>query len=90
MKYELEVYDALCATAIFTINGIEANAEDFGDLYDCEPRMDEEYGCGNRIFEVRPPSPEILQKYNITKEEYATISEELREKLSFGSCSWCA
>lgn len=89
MKLELEVYGSLCATSVFTINGVDAEYQDFGHKYDADPEDAEEYGCGNMIFEPGYFSEGIGDKYGINEDEFKIICEKLEEKLSFGSCGWC-
>jgi len=89
MKLELEIYNAMCATSIFVINGINADQEDFGTQGDNDPDEAEPYGCGNMVFERVSPSSEVLKKYNITKEEYSEVCDKLEAGLSFGECGWC-
>lgn len=83
----LEVYDALCHTETFLINGVKADEDDFGEIIDREPIYD--YGCGDSHFTPMPSKPEVLEKYKINADEYKQICDELEEKLSFGSCGWC-
>ena len=40
-------------------------------------------------FESNEVSNEILDKYNITEEEYNDICQELTNKLCIGCCGWC-
>lgn len=47
MKLELKIYSALCETEIFTVNGINATYEDFGEKYDHDTENAEDYGCGD-------------------------------------------
>jgi len=89
MKLELEIYGSLCETNTFTINGINAEYEEFGDKRDHDAENAEPYGCGNMKFIRYDVSSEILEKYGITKDEYDVICTELEEKLSFGCCGWC-
>jgi len=89
MKLELDFYGCLCATSTFKINDINAHYEDFGDKYDYDMENAEEYGCGDMRFEEKRPTKEILEKYNITIEEYYKICDKLKEGLSFGNCGWC-
>lgn len=89
MELELEIYGALCACAKFRINGVDADADDFGRSYDASPETAEDYGCGNRKFEPKMATQAVLDKYKITVDDYARVAEELAEKLSFGSCGWC-
>lgn len=89
MKLELEVYSALCALSVFTINNIDAEYEDFGDKYDHCPERAEDYACGNMQFDPKLPTQTILNKYKITVDEYNEICSELEDKLSFGSCGLC-
>lgn len=90
MKLELKVYNCLCALSKFTINNIDADHDDFGEKYDHNPENAlEDYACGNMRFNSKPYTQEVLEKYKITVNEYNKICNELEEKLSFGSCSWC-
>jgi hypothetical protein len=89
MDMKLEIYGALCETSKFVINGIEADAYDFGDKDDEDPDNAEDYGCGDMQFTSTPPTKEVLEKYSITEDEYRTVCEELNEGLSFGCCGWC-
>ena len=89
MDLKLDVYDALCSCAEFKINGIHADYEDFGDKYDDDRENAQEYGCGNMHFHPKRSTPEILDKYKITVDEYNQIADELEDKLSFGCCGWC-
>ena len=89
MELELKIYNCLCATARFTINSINADDSDFGYSYDSDPENAEDYGCGNRIFEPKPSTDEILTKYSISNDEYDEICKKLQERLSFGRCGYC-
>ena len=40
-------------------------------------------------FDPKPPTKEVLDKYNITDKEYYNICNELEDKLCVGSCGWC-
>jgi hypothetical protein len=87
MNVELSVYEYLCATEIFVINGVKANPMDFGEQFDRDGR----YGCActNMKFTRNPPTKEILTRYSITKDEYSKICDALETKLSFGNCQYC-
>ncbi len=89
MKLKLEIFDSLCATELFVVNGINADSCDFGIQGDNGEDDEEDYGCGNMVFERKADTNEILKKYNITKEEYEKIAEKLERRLSFGCCGWC-
>lgn len=89
MDLELEIGTSLCYASTFIINGINADTNDFGEQYDASPDEAEPYGCGNMTFYPRRAAPEILNKYNITLEEYNEICGKLEDGLSFGSCGWC-
>jgi hypothetical protein len=65
-----------CELEIFTINGKDANRMDFGEIYD--------HNEGN----AKSPTKEVLDKYNITEEEYYNICNELKDKLFVGGCRW--
>lgn len=89
MDYKIEAYKVLCELSIFEINGISADYDDFGDKYDADRENAEEYGCGNMKFFPKPVTNEVLNKYNISIDEYNKITLELEDKLSFGACGWC-
>lgn len=88
MKLELECYGALCELKTFRINEINADYHDFGYKQDTAPEIAEPYGCGNMQFIPKPVEKEILDKYNITVDEYNEICVKL-DCLSFGGCRWC-
>ena len=89
MELELEIYGYLCDTRVFTINGVNAYYEDFGEKYDRDSRNAEDYTCGNMRFTGNPSTTEILDKYKITEEEYQEVVSKLEDGLSFGCCDWC-
>lgn len=89
MELKLKVFSCFCATKEFTINGIKADKNDFGEQSDIDSDSAEKYGCGNMQFECKESTPEILSKYSITQSEYDEIAEKLSEILSFGRCGWC-
>lgn len=89
MKYKIEIYGALCACSKFIINGIDADADDFGERHDWSPETAEDYGCGDMRFTPKPATQEVLDKYHINTDEYNIIAEKLRGELSFGDCGWC-
>ena len=89
MKLECKAYNSLCKLEVFTINGIEADENDFGEHYDVGWYSAENYCCTNMKFFSQLPTTEVLNKYNITVDEYKEICEKLDKELSFGACSWC-
>lgn len=89
MKYVIQGYGALCELQTFVINGVNADYEDFGEKYDDGPANAEDYACGDMTFYPKPATDVTLSKYKISADEYNTITEELRDKLSFGNCGWC-
>lgn len=89
MKLELEFGNALCYTPTFIVNGIDADEDDFGEKYDRDTEKAEDYGCGDMQFTGIEVTPETLNKYNITKEDYSEIVNKLEEGLSFGCCGGC-
>ena len=40
-----------CRLDIFSINGKDADQEDFGEVYDHDKENSEPYGCGDMYFE---------------------------------------
>ena len=90
MKLIIKPFHALpCELETFTINGKAANSTDFGDAFDHDEEYSEPYGCGSMYFEPKLPTSEVLQRYNITVDEYNTICMELKDKLNVGKCNWC-
>jgi len=86
----IEIYHSLpCSCEVFTINGIDADENDFGSTHDMDPDSAEEYGCGDRQFVPDMPTDEVLKKYSITLKEYKEICCELQNCLNVGSCGWC-
>lgn len=90
MELVIEPMDALpCSLEVFTINGKTAVLDDFGDIYDHDVESADEYECGDMHFDPKTPTKEVLDKYNITEEEYYNICNELEYKLCVGGCGWC-
>lgn len=89
MKLELEFGKSLCYTPTFTINGIRADSNDFGEQYDRAEEDAEDYACGDMQFTRVAAKPEVLAKYDITVPEYELIAGQLEAGLSFGSCGLC-
>ena len=89
MNLKLEFYDCFCETSTFKINNIPADYNDFGSKYDHDTEEAEPYGCGNMQFDPVPPTQKVLDKYNISVDEYYEIAYKLAEGLSFGCCGWC-
>ena len=90
MELIIKPFHALpCELEIFTINDKSADSSDFGDTFDHDIVRAEPYICGDMYFEPKPPTKEVLDKYNITEQEYYNICNELEDKLRVGSCGWC-
>lgn len=90
MKINIKPFHALpCRLEVFTINGKSAEQDDFGSMYDHDTESAEPYACADMHFEPKPPTKEVLEKYNITEEEYCNICDELENKLCVGRCGWC-
>lgn len=90
MELVIKPFGALpCELEVFTINGITADYRDFGNTFDHNEEAAEPYGCGEMRFESKLPTTEVLQRYNITVDEYNTVCIELRNKLDVGECGWC-
>lgn len=88
--YKLQVYGALCEPSIFEVKRKEADYEDFVDKYDHYPEGAEEYCCGDMSCDIKNPTQEVLDRYDITLDEYQEIAEKLSDELSFGRCGWCS
>lgn len=90
MDYIIKPYDCLCELEKFSINNIKADYNDFGSKEDINRAAAEPYGCGNMRFTPEEyPSDKVLEKYNITEDEYDLICMKLVKALSFGHCGWC-
>jgi hypothetical protein len=88
MKKDLSFGKCYCYVS-GTVNGIDIESEDFGSKYDHDREKAPMYGCGDMRFDPSPSTPEVLNKYSITEQEYDEICQELAEGLSFGRCGWC-
>lgn len=90
MKLVTIPYDALpCSLKEFTINGIDAAKDDFGETIF---ESDGFYGCANNYFKGNTNLShvkKVCDKYNISCEEYLEIVEQLEDVLYVGSCGWC-
>lgn len=87
MKLELmrDEYEP-CTPKVFTINGIYADPDDFGEV----DKILGYYCCESRKFiGFEEPPTGILKKYNITEEEFFEICDELKDVLKVKSCSMC-
>lgn len=90
MELKIKTYHALpCRTEVFIINGMNAEQDDFCDTYDHDAESAEPYACADMRFDRKPPTKEVLDRYNITEEEYYNICNELEGELYVGSCGWC-
>lgn len=74
MELVIKPFHALpCCLEIFTINKKSAEQDDFGDMYDHYIESAEPYACADMYFESKSPTKEVLDKYNITEEEYQEV-----------------
>jgi hypothetical protein len=89
MKLELEFYSYACFSPTFTINGIDADSEDFGDAYDRNPEKAADYSCADMQFTRIPAKLAVLERYNISIPEYELIAGQLEVGLSLGRCGSC-
>jgi hypothetical protein len=89
MQLEIIPREALpCRLLTFTINGKEADMEEFGY---CSSYGDvDAYECSNIFTPFEIPDHDILKKYEISKGEYREICEKLRDKLRVTDCGWCS
>nr|DAR87641.1 MAG TPA: Golgin subfamily A member 7/ERF4 family [Caudoviricetes sp.]DAX62841.1 MAG TPA: Golgin subfamily A member 7/ERF4 family [Caudoviricetes sp.] len=87
MKLEIRVYSSLpCEDEVFTINGIEASKDDFGEV---NVEGIGNYSCLLMGFTPKMPKQGVLDKYKITLDEYEEIIEQLNDTFCYGKCSWC-
>lgn len=73
-----------CHASIFNIGDQKAYQDDFGRSEDTLFWMAEPYCCENREFIVKESTSEVLNKYDITEEDYEKIAEALNEELFVG------
>ena len=78
-----------CELEVFTINGINADRDDFGYLdsycgeYEC-------YTCSGRIFVIDENKQEkATLKYHLTETEYEIICSELKNECYIDKCGYC-
>jgi hypothetical protein len=90
MKLEITFGTYLCYTPTFIINGVAADSNDFGNQGDENSNDAPPYGCGDMTFTPRNATLEVLEKYDITKAEYAVVASQLAAGLSFGNCDLCS
>lgn len=85
-------YALPCATKVFTINGIEADLDDFGTMGDMQSGIAGPYSCTCMCFTASSDKNVIektMRKYNITYDEFKTVQENLESAMYVGSCGWC-
>ena len=90
--YDIKVSRWMCWCPVFTIKGIKADSDDFGEKDDIDCNCEDKpfRGCGNMIFTPKPPTQKVLDKYGITVDEYNEIASVLEDGLSFGYCGLCS
>ena len=88
--YDIKVSRWNCWYPVCTIKGKEAVEYDFGEGDDIDFDNRPEYGCGNKVFVVKPATQKILDKYGISVDEYNEIASVLQEGLTFGRCALCS
>lgn len=76
-----------CALEVFTVNGISADKDDFGETE--QDYSDEPYTCVNLHFVPKLPTKETLDKYKIDIEEYSEICDALENELYVSYCGLC-
>lgn len=86
--FEIKTFRCLpCHTKKFTIKGIDADTDDFGDC-------DSDGSCMNNTcrnkFIPKLPENDVLKKYDINLAEYKEICDALEEELFVCGCGWCS
>lgn len=76
-----------CSLQEFTIDGKPAYHGDFGDT---EINGDCMEGTCSAQFVPRMPTQKVLDQYGITLEQYAEITEVLKDTIRVGWCGWCS
>lgn len=87
---QIEKYEYLPCSCRLTINGIDADTDDFGSMEDDNPEDAPDYGCGCKKFFPEMPSKKVLERYSIDVDEYREICDDLSEALFVGRCGLCA
>lgn len=82
-------YEMLCGCINLFVKDKDADIDDFGEMKDLNPDNAPDYGCGDRGFAPAPATPEVLEKYGITEDEYNKICECLVDNLHVGYCGLC-
>lgn len=77
-----------CALKEFSVNGIKAQECDFGRMEDTNKAEAEPCG-GMEFIPDEEPKEKVLEKYNISIEEWKEVCEYLENVLHVGKCSWC-
>lgn len=91
MVCKIKAYKCLCELSEFTINGIKADYSDFGTKEDRDRGNAEPYCCENMKFiPYNEPDPKVLEKYNITEDDWIIICYKIDKAISFGRCGWCS
>ena len=91
MKPEIE-FEKMCVCDIkkFTINGKDADVDDFGSAYDHDIKNKPDYGCGYYKFTPHKyPKRATLEKYGIEIIDWFEIVEMLENELDIGECCYC-
>lgn len=79
-----------CGTDVFSINGVNAWEDDFGELLDVAPYKAPEFGCGDKRFvRYEHIDSAVLERYHITESEHEEIIRRLESELHFGFCALC-
>ena len=93
MKHEFILRDGLsisfmdvsmCYVSDFRINSNPADLNDFGVMIDFDPPKDGGYGCGDMTFQPHESNQKVLDKYDISEEDYYKITDVLHAYLSVG------
>ena len=78
-----------CELEVFTINGINADRDDFGYL-DGYCGEYEDYSCLGRIFIIEEDKKEeAMLKYHLTETEYDIICSKLKNECYIDECCYC-
>lgn len=78
-----------CHLEVFTINGIDANKDDFGYL-DSYCGECEDYCCSNRRFIIDESNKEkVMWKYHLTEAEYDMVCSKLETECYIYACGYC-
>jgi hypothetical protein len=85
----IQPYSCLpCALKVFTINGQDADTDDFGEGRSSGDCMNS--GCHHEFKANSNPDKAVLRKYGITPRQFEDIGAKLEDALYVSHCGLCS